>query len=525
MTEDHATVSRARVLRVAAIRALEAAAHARRPHDDLMERAGEAVATMAVPMMAERAGPVLVLVGPGNNGGDALVAARMLHRRGIDVRVSLLDEAAAFRGQAATAWKSWLEAADDQAPVDPSTAIANAVLVVDGLFGIGYHAKPDSASSKRMRDWIDLVDVSGVPVLAIDLPSGVEGDTGHVADRAIRADRTIALIARTIGLHTGDGLAYCGDVVTNALGTDDDFSDDIHDALDRNVAFDGSAIGALNRPALFARGWKTRAVDSHKGSFGSVAVVGGNDGMVGGALLAARMALHSGVGRIYVRLLCRHGPGFDAAQPELMLRSSLDGVDANVFAIGPGLGQDDAAIAAVGRQLASDASLVLDADALNVIAKHASLAARLGERQARGLPLAVLTPHPLEAARLLACDVKTVQADRVAAATRLARATCSVVVLKGAGSVVADPFGVWVINPTGNPALATGGTGDVLCGLVAGLLAQRLSPLDAARMATWVHGKAADDLVAAGIGPVGVAASELIVPIRAVLNRLVTPSG
>lgn len=513
MRERAEALLRARVLRSAGIRAVEAAARARRPSESLMERAGHAIATLAIGMAAEHAGPVLLLVGPGNNGGDALVAARVLHGRGVDVRIALLDEDKRPAGDALHAWMSWKEAAGSRAgPCDPRTVIDGASLIVDGLFGIGFHRAPDG----KAREWIALVNAARCPVLAIDIPSGVDADTGAVADIAIAADRTITFIAQKPGLLTGPGLDHGGTVVVDLLGLDRDGMPGAGDGFEAGVA------GTINRPALFAEAFAPRRRDSHKGSFGSVAVIGGHDGMVGAALLASRMALHSGAGRVYVRLLAQHGPGLDFAQPELMLRTSLDGVDANAIAIGPGLGSDEAAIAAIEGQLGTASTLVVDADALNLIATDAALSERLAERQRLGLPPAVLTPHPLETARLLGIDVRQVQADRIVAATTLAARTRSVVVLKGAGTVIAEPSGAWSINPTGNPALATGGTGDVLCGLVAGLAAQGLSPLDAARAATWLHGTAADDLVAAGHGPVGLTASELIVAIRTAINRLTT---
>ncbi|MEO8937755.1 MAG: NAD(P)H-hydrate dehydratase [Burkholderiaceae bacterium] len=508
MSESRTDVLRARVLRVAGLRALESAAQARHPSESLMERAGIAVASLAIEMAAERSGPIVVLAGPGNNGGDALVAARELRRRGCDVRVALLADSKSYRGDASTAWIAWQSVAAETT-VDLHTVIDDATLIIDGLFGIGFARAPAGLA----REWVALVNASRCPVLAIDIASGVDADTGRVVDIAIVADRTLTFLARKPGLLTGEGLDHCGEVVVDLLGIERDFDRDSH----RENAHD---IGALNRPALFAHAWKPRKLNSHKGSNGSVAVVGGNHGMVGAALLASRMALHGGAGRVYVRLLADGGPGFDVVHPELMLRTSLDGVDANAFAIGPGLGSDEAAIAALDEVLVTDVGLVIDADALNAIAAHPRLAAKLAARGMRAVPTAVLTPHPLEAARLLGTDAATVQADRLAAATRLAAQTGCIVILKGAGSVIAEPSGGWVINPTGNPLLATGGTGDVLCGLVVALLAQSLAPLDAARAATWIHGTAADDLAAAGIGPVGMTASELIVAIRAVINRM-----
>ena len=512
MNETRATTMASRILRVAGIRALEAAVRQRQPTVDLMDRAGHAVATMAITMAADRAGPILVLVGPGNNGGDALVAAGALRRRGIEVGVALLGEASAFRGDARHAWDRWVAIDGMHDGGDAIDVVEHASLVVDGLFGIGL--RPDRPLAGRAAAWIARVNACTAPVLAIDVPSGIDADTGEPCGVAIDADRTLTFLARKPGLMTGQGLDRCGDVLVDLLGLDRD------DAATRDLAFADGDDGTVVRPALFGDAWRPRRLDTHKGSYGSVAVVGGNAGMVGAALLAARMALHAGAGRVYVRLLATDAPTHDPAQPELMLRASLDGVAATAFAVGPGLGHDDLAIAALHGVLATDQALVVDADGLNAVAGHGALLALLHDRRVRGRPAAVLTPHPLEAARLLGVDVRDVQADRIAAARRLADRTASVVVLKGAGSIVAAPGGAWYINPTGNPALATGGTGDVLCGLVAALLAQKMPPLEAALAATWAHGAAADELVAAGVGPIGLAASELIPAIRRVLNRL-----
>ena len=477
-----------------------------------MERAGASVARLAATMTAERGGFVLILAGPGNNGGDALVAARVLHEQGIDVRVALLGAADAYHGDAAIAWSRWADADGQRWVVaDPLPLIAGAVLIVDGLFGIGFKRAPEG----KAKTWIIAANAARsaarVPVLAIDVPSGVDADTGHVFDDAIDADRTITFIADKPGLHTGDAVDHVGVVTVDPLGVDghDDVRDD---AASRDV-------GAINGPRDFAAVFAPRRLNSHKGSNGSVAVIGGDHGMVGAALMASRMALHAGAGRVYVRLLAKDAPGYDVLQPELMIRESLDDVDAEVFAVGPGLGHGEAAKRTLSDAIDRARRLVIDADGLNLIAKNADLAARLAARSSKGLTEAVLTPHPLEAARLLGCDVNDVQRDRIAAALQLAERYASVALVKGAGTVVAAPNGRWLINTTGNPSLGTGGTGDVLCGLVAGLLAQHPDPLEAACAAVWLHGKAADDLVAAGVGPVGLAATELIPAIRAAINR------
>ena len=262
-----------------------------------------------------------------------------------------------------------------------------------------------------------------------------------------------------------------------------------------------------------------RAVDAHKGTSGSVAIIGGDDGMLGAVLLAARAALLSGAGRIYAAMLCDTAPAVDFLHPEIMMRrpdalATLAQLDA--VAIGPGLGQSDAAITELTFWLTQACPLVLDADALNLIAQHHQLAELLKNRRGQ----TVLTPHAGEAARLMGVTAAAIQSQRVESAVRLAQSLHVICVLKGAGTIVAEQNGSYCINTTGNSALATGGTGDVLTGVIASLIAQGLAPIQAARLGVYVHGAAADALVARGIGPLGLTASELVTAIRGVLNQL-----
>jgi len=262
-----------------------------------------------------------------------------------------------------------------------------------------------------------------------------------------------------------------------------------------------------------------RAVDAHKGTSGSVAIIGGDDGMVGAVLLAARAALLSGAGRVYAAMLCDTAPSVDFLHPEIMMRrpdalASLAQLDA--VAIGPGLGQSDAAITELTFWLTQTCPLVLDADALNLIAQHQQLAELLKSR--RG-PV-VVTPHVGEAARLMAISSADIQNQRVETAIALAQSLQVICVLKGAGTVIAEQDGTYFINSTGNPALATGGTGDVLTGVIASLIAQGLVPTHAAKLGVYVHGAAADFLVEQGIGPLGLTASELVTAVRSAINQL-----
>lgn len=266
-----------------------------------------------------------------------------------------------------------------------------------------------------------------------------------------------------------------------------------------------------------------RPRDVHKGSCGSVAIIGGDEGMVGAALLAARAALFSGAGRIYAALLSKNAPAVDIQHPELMLRAPADlaGLkQLDCVAIGPGLGQSLAAIELLIWWLTQPKwqgmPMVLDADALNLIAEHAHLAQLLKQR--RGAT--VITPHAGEAARLLGVTAEFVQRDRLQSAARLADTFNVICVLKGADSICAKPDGTCFMNSSGNPALASGGTGDVLTGLIASLIAQSIIPLDAAKLGVFAHGLAADHLVARGIGPRGLTASEVLLEVRNVINRL-----
>lgn len=276
-------------------------------------------------------------------------------------------------------------------------------------------------------------------------------------------------------------------------------------------------VRSMFQPAL-----PPRAADAHKGSSGSVAIVGGDTGMVGAVLLAARAALLAGAGRVYAAPLADNAPGVDLNFPEIMLRSTdalTKLAQLNAIVIGPGLGQSEHALALLTFWLQQDVALLLDADALNLIANHTHLQDAVQKRHAA----TVMTPHPGEASRLLNCTTSHIQSHRAESALELARKLKATCVLKGAGSICAQHDGRWFINSSGNPGLACAGTGDVLSGLIGGLMAQGLSGLEAAKLGVFVHGAAADALVARGIGPVGLTASEVAHEARNVLNQLNVP--
>lgn len=489
---------------VSQIRAIERAALDALPGGMLMRRAGQAAAAAALRMIGEVPSPatVLVLAGPGNNGGDALEAACLLSGRGLQVKVVRCFDPHGLRGDAQQAWSRARDAAI--AWIDPEgfegALTDRYALVVDGLFGIGL-ARPIEGS---LRHLVELVNQRRAPVLALDVPSGLDADTGMVVGQAsaIRATETITFIANKPGLHTGDGRDYAGRVTTASLGIDGTF-------FPPPKSF-------LNSVALFEGSLKPRRQNSHKGSFGDVVVIGGAPGMSGAPILAARAAAFCGAGRVFAGFLA-DPPSHDPGHPELMCRRADEIVGhAGALVVGPGLGTSQSAGSLL--KSAIDVSrLVLDADALNLVAASPDLAASLA---ARTVP-AILTPHPLEAARLLDVHVAEIQGDRMAAARKIATTFNAIVLLKGSGSIIAHPDGQSAVNPTGNPALATAGSGDVLAGICGALLAQGWPGWSAAAGAVWLHGRAADVLVREGAGPIGLTAGELIPAARAVLNRLV----
>lgn len=497
---------------VTEIRTIEQAALAALAPGTLMQRAGQAAAELAQTLLAEAgANPqVLLLAGPGNNGGDALEAAVCLARAGLQplvvsysVRYSGPQAPSSDCEQAlARAAASGVRFA---APAElPTLAATDWALVIDGLFGIGLARALDG----DLRAAVEFANSLACPVLALDLPSGLDADTGNVVGKngagiAIRATHTITFIGDKPGLHTGDGRDYAGTVTVADL------------EIDRRLF--RPTLARLNAPSLFARQLQPRRQNSHKGSYGDLAVIGGAHGMSGAPVLSARAALHCGAGRVLIGFLDQ-AAAFDDAHPELMCRRAQDlDFSAAALTVGPGLGDSRLAHDALARALAAATPLALDADALNLLAVEPGLRQRLQQRRAGAL----LTPHPLEAARLLGVTAAAVQADRLAAARMLAREFKATVVLKGSGSVIADPDGMATINPTGNPALASAGTGDVLAGVCGALLAQGWPPASAALAAVWLHGAAADRLVEQGVGPVGLTASELIPAIRAELNRAI----
>lgn len=480
-----------------AMRKLEALAAAASPAPALMVRAGEAAAEFARGLCNDTAKAVLVVAGPGNNGGDAFEVATHLKRWFFRVSLVFAGERDKLPKDAGAALAKWEAAGGTLLEMIPDGAHFD--LAIDGLFGIGLKR----SLAGRHGAIVDRLNALGTPILSLDVPSGIDADTGAVLGRAVRARHTITFIAYKPGQLTLDGPDHCGELKVDTLGLDPAALLEPEGLL-LDADFLAAAIGP--RPRNF-----------HKGQAGSVGILGGAEGMVGAAVIAGRAALRCGAGRVYLGLLTPRPPQVDYAHPELMLRKpgalAEKGL-VDVLVAGPGMGKSDPAKKALRAALAATIPIVLDADALNLIAASRPLSAAAGKRK----EATMITPHPAEAARLLGEATGRVQADRVAAARSLALRYQCLAVLKGNGSVVAEPGGKFWINPSGNPGMASAGMGDALAGIVAALCAQGAAPLSALLAGTYLHGAAADALVAAGSGPVGITASEVIDSARALLN-------
>ncbi|PUE22027.1 bifunctional ADP-dependent NAD(P)H-hydrate dehydratase/NAD(P)H-hydrate epimerase [Limnohabitans sp. MMS-10A-160] len=463
------------------LKSLERQLQARSP-TPLMRAAGLSAAQLAL-AVAPHAQRIWVAAGPGNNGGDGLEAAMHLHLAGKTVRVSLLidrdQQAADAQAALARALQAGLTV-QTEIPQDWIAGMGPQDLCIDALLGLGA-SRP---LSPQIQTWVDAINQSRAQVLALDLPTGLDAQSGQLlgADaqtpsRAVRAHHTLTFVAAKPGLFMGHGRDVCGDIWLESLDSD----------AKEPVRLQPQAW--LNTPG--EQGPKAHA--SHKGSHGDVAIIGGEPmalhgmGMSGAAVLAATAALHAGAGRVMLSLL---GESAVSVPPDLMQRPWTQ-LDLEKLHVVCGCGGGQAIQPLLAEVLARSAQLVLDADGLNAVAQDESLAKAL---RGRGLQQAtVITPHPLEAARLLKTDTASIQSNRLQASRDLAALFDCVVVLKGSGSVIAAPGQTPRINTTGNGKLAIGGTGDVLAGLIGARMAQSLSAFDAACAAVHQHGQVADD--------------------------------
>jgi hydroxyethylthiazole kinase-like uncharacterized protein yjeF len=444
----------------------------------LMEQAGRAVARASVTLAGRRYGArVAIVCGKGNNGGDGFVAARVLHREGVAVACLLLADEFDYKGDAAAHLREMKQAGVPPDPFEAGSLDACDV-IVDAIFGTGFKGRVEGPPAKA----IEAINSNVARVLSVDIPSGVAGDTGAIEGPAVEADLTLAIAAQKLGtvLYPGAGCAGRVEVV------------DIGIEL-------GEASLHLAEPSDIRAMLPIRSADAHKRSAGSVLVLAGSDGMSGAALLTCRGAARMGAGYVtlvstnYVddakkslipEAVSRIVFGHAELGPEVLTEFASDFERADAVALGPGLGTGPRQRALVEAALGVvDVPLVLDADALNVLAEDT---APLGKRTTA----TVITPHPGEMAALLGVSGGDVQADRVGVARRAAADLGCFVVLKGAGSIVVDPGGRAVVNPTGGPELATAGTGDVLAGVIGTLLAEGLDPVSAATSGVFVHGLA-----------------------------------
>ena len=456
---------------------MERAAFAAADSFSVMRRAAAAVAEQAR-TMSRNGRPIVALAGPGNNGGDALLAALQLKQEGLKARAVLVGASRKLPPDAARALALWQKGGGDTSDrlADTNGDLREAVFI-DGLLGIGL-ARPTGG---RIAECIKMIRPHWRRTLAVDVPSGIDSDTGAARGEAAVAARTVTFFAMKPGLCTGEGMQAAGDIVVADLDGSH-FPKPCGALLDDEKGLD---IARLRRTK-----------NSHKGTFGSAMIVGGNDGMVGALALASRAAVRMGAGKTVALCAAKQPPPLDWRAPEVMWRRASPD-DSNSFtaaadslAIGPGLADGRHASALLSAAIKAKSPLIVDADGLNLIAAKKTLAAQLAARRGETM----LTPHPAEAARLLQCEVGDIQQDRIGAAKQLARQHKATAILKGAGTVVANRRGEWAICAAGNPGLAQGGSGDVLCGMIAALLAQTGDSWFSARAGVWLHAAAADSL-------------------------------
>lgn len=443
--------------------------------DTLMKRAGAAAAELIMKRL-EDAGVeqrrVTLLVGPGNNGGDALACACELREKGAVVNVVLPGGRRPTSALALAQLERWTQAGGTT--YDDPYMTEKADCVVDGLFGTGL-AKPITGDYLDAVLWFNERQALKV---SLDIPSGLNPVTGHWTGSypGCSADVTITFLCVKSGLYMCEGADAAGEIVLNEL----------------DVSVPLSPLSVIGTDE-FPRVLRPRVKNSHKGDYGSVAVIGGTDGMIGASILAARAALISGAGRVTLECRAEHAPHVDMVYPEIMFATkpvNLEDFDAIV--LGCGLGTSAEAKARVIQALNCQKPLILDADALNIIAADIKLQDMVLARRAP----TVLTPHPGEAARLLRRDTAGVTADRVAACRELAVQTGAIVVLKGAGTVISMRSSRTWINPTGSPMLATGGSGDVLAGMIGAMFAQGYDMVESVLAAVYFHGLSAEGLEA-----------------------------
>ena len=491
------------------------------PGHVLMERAGRGatrVLLQSFSRLRRKGRRAVIVAGKGNNGGDGFVVARLLRQRGLRAEVALLGRAAEVAGDAARMLRAYRRARGrvHELTQDSDLATLRALLegadiAVDAIFGTGL----DKPVRGLHAEAIALLNASGVPLFAVDIPSGLNADTGQAMGTAIEAAATAAFGFAKIGQALYPGVRHCGQLAVVDIGL---AAEAITDKAPRAALLEAVEVGRLV---------PVRRPDAHKGDAGHVLVIAGSFGKTGAAQLAARAAGRAGAGLVTVVAPASLYPIYAAGALEAMtealpddsgrirfdetrLRALVESKTAVV--IGPGLGTHEGAERTVRWLLANtELPIVVDADALTVLARDPSAL-----RTSRAHPL--LTPHPGEMSRLIGADTQTVQSDRAGIARRFATEHRCTLVLKGARSVIAHADGWLWVNPTGNPGMASGGMGDVLSGILGGLLAQKMSAADAACLGVYVHGAIADAV--AVDGEIGLQAADLIAGLRQGLHHL-----
>ncbi|WP_019615620.1 NAD(P)H-hydrate dehydratase [Psychromonas ossibalaenae] len=460
----------------------------------LMERAGQACWQVFKQHFPD-AGRVLVLSGKGNNGGDGYIFAAAAKDAGLDVQLCQMGEPVDLKGDAARARNAWSIA---QGTIDgiEHADFEGADVIVDALLGTGLLG-PVRAEYQRL---IYKINQAGKAVLSVDIPSGLNADSGAVSDVAVKADITVSFVGLKQGLFTGCAPENCGEIYFSGLGITKEFESICESTVSR-VLYDDFSDLLVKRSRI-----------SHKGFFGRTLVLGGNTGMPGAVRLAGEAALRTGSGLVKVLTRPENQLTVTAGRPELMVEAfHLDKMDdstirdwATNLVIGPGLGKDEWAENLFNYVLASDLATVVDADALNLLVSKPAWKDNW-----------ILTPHPGEAARLLGCSITKVENDRFSAVRSLQRSFGGIVILKGAGTLICDGKQIYIAN-VGNPGMASGGMGDVLSGIIGGLLAQGIDPLHVAALAVNIHGLAAD--LAVKQDERGLLASDLFPYIRKLVN-------
>ncbi|WP_430460169.1 NAD(P)H-hydrate dehydratase [Thalassolituus sp. LLYu03] len=468
---------------------------------ELMSRAGEAAFACLLGRWPEEQ-QICVFAGPGNNGGDAWVLAALARMHGMDVCFYTVGDQSRLSDSAQQARQMAVDAG-----VDAQTFVGEldfeGRLIVDGLLGTGLNAPLDG----DMATAVAAINQHWAEVLALDLPSGLNADTGMIMGNAVKAAMTVTFIGVKQGLLTASGPDVCGDVAFASLAIDP--------VLYRQVPASAERI-SWDRIDRLGRRLPARAGSAHKGDFGHVLLIGGDSGMGGAVAMAAEAAGRTGAGLVSCATRTEHVMPLLVRRPEVMVRAIESGLElqpllerATVLAIGPGLGQGSWSELLLQRVLGSALPLIMDADALNILSSP-------GWKQDFAQRQVIMTPHPGEAARLLGKTTDEVQADRFAAARELAERYQAVVVLKGQGSLVASPDGRLALCTDGNPGMSSGGMGDVLTGVLASLLAQGMPVFEAACYGVCLHSAAAD--LAARAGQRGLLATDLMTYLRELMN-------